>query len=316
MPRLSLPLMLGFYDELEKTSALNPLVGSGALMGTLGGAATGYLGYSKAKAEGASTGEALGRAGKAGLMGAAGGAALGAGVGALKPTWGKEMSNFAQRQVHGLTGWTPKEGLHSIDHGAGPAIKRRGEAHVAHLLNPEDPKLLAEFQNATKARDAAQKAEQMGITSLPGLVKSVKNHGVIPTLKAGAEEQLHGTSTMNKALMLGLPAVGVAQALHSSDSDDPTMGKGERVGHTIGNVVGSLAGGPLPLVGGALVGEATGRAGKLIGRGIDRLRGVKPGQPMSGAASTDLTNGQGTVGHEIEMSPRYSGTAMEGGSFG
>lgn len=316
MPRIPIEAMLAFQDELEKLGGLHPAVGAGALLGSVGGLGTGYLGYQKAKMEGAGTLEALGHGAKSGLLGAAGGAALGAGIAQAKPGWGKELSDFGQRQVHGLTGWVPKEGLHSIGHGAGPAIARRAEAHAAHIANPSDPKLLKAFQNADKGSEAARKAESMGMTSLPGLAKAVKQHGLIPAIQAGAAEQLHGTSNLNKAMTLGVPALGVAHAIATREDTDPTAGRGERIGKTIGGTLGSLAGSPLPMIGGEVVGAVGAGTGKLIGKGIDRLRGVKPSASPTGASSTDLTNGQATFGHEVEMSPRYSGTAMEGGSFG
>ena len=322
MPKLSLPTMLAFQDELEKLGGLNPMVGSAALLGGVSGLGTGYLGYRKAKAEGATTGQALGHGLQSGAVGAAGGAALGAGLAHVAPNVGKELSNFGQRQVHGLTGWTPAEGLHSIEHGAHDATKRFNDAHVKSILEAS-PENLKNLENTRKGMHAAQEAERMGITSLPGIAKSVKEHGLMNTVRAGAAEQLHGTTAATKAMMLGLPAIGIAHSALSREDSDPNAGKGERIGRAVGNVVGNLAGGPLPVIGQTVIGGAAEGAGKMVGRGIDRLRGVRPGvrpapavQAATGATSTDLTNGQGNVRHEVEMSPRYSGTAMEGGGTG
>ena len=120
-------------------------VGAGAGVGALAGAGIGTaMGYRQARQEGAGRGQALAqglsRAGRGAVRGALVG---GAGLGALQaggvapglagsltraPSLVGSAARMGQRQVHGLTGWTPKgfgsaEGLRQIGGGSATAEK-------------------------------------------------------------------------------------------------------------------------------------------------------------------------------------------------
>lgn len=312
MPRLlTETALLAFKDEMSKL-AINPLLGSAAALGGVGALAGGGLSYLSGKAQGKTTGEAIRSAGGGALRGGLIGTGAGALAG-LHPGMGQALSNFGQRQVHGLTGWTPKAGLHSIGGGAAGASERLSAA--ARRFNPADPKAMKDYTNAVKSYTAAHEAERMGLTNLPGFVKSMASHP-LDTLRAGTAEALHGQGGEAKALLVGLPALGVA---HAATHDAPEgQTKAENIGYQTGQLVGGIASGPLSFLGQMGVGEAFGRAGKAVGRGISRLRGTVPnaqGHPTQ--QSTDLTNtpGQHTPS-EVQMTDRAMGNVNIPEGFG
>jgi hypothetical protein len=297
MLSLSEPLVLAFRDELRKQAALNPALGAGATLGALGGLATGGFRYMQAKARGDEDAgsQALGAGAKGALIGAAGGAALGG----LSPKGlGKSVSDFGQRQVHSMTGWTPKgstpkEGLRSIGGGAANTAERLQAAHAAGDVG--------EIAKAEKAHAAAEHLESMGATSLPGVVKAMGRHGVLPVAHAGLKEQLSGAPAWQKAMVLGLPAVGMYGALKGPSVNERGQGRGEQIGQQIGSAVGGVAGSLIPITGNIIAGEAGGAIGKGVGRVVDRVRGrVSPAQnptdPLlsSGQHATETVIGRGS----------------------
>jgi hypothetical protein len=210
---------------------------------------------------------------------------LGAAAGAL--------GRFGQRQLHSLTGWTPKGGL--------------------------EPLRMASHGSTGPARDALVKAEQMGLTSIPGVAKAVGKHGLLPVLRAGGAAQWHGTSPGMKALMVGLPAAGMAHAAIAQPP--PGQSREESIGHEVGNLVGGIAGAPMPIIGSAVLGEGLGQAGKVIGRGVHKARTMLM-RPQSSLhpngsfprQSTDLTTETGQAApSETIMTARAGGGA--GGGF-
>ena len=285
-------------------------LGVGGMVGGLGGLGLGgYRGYQQAREEGAGVGQALGHGVVKGLRSGLIGAGVGAGAGALggsllspkgvdrMTTMGKGIgaaSRFGQRQLHGVTGWVPEGGLESIragSYGAKKALKGAEERFLAakggdaspgfvdRVLgrSPEQVKHKAvtkaekELLQARKARDASVKAEDMGLTSVPGYLRSLKNNGVGSTVRAGLADQWHGSGgTTGKAMMLGLPAMSVAQEM--SQPDQPGgPGKLERIGGALGEGLGfSLA--PLPLAGQALAISGLGALGKMPGKLLGRRK--------------------------------------------
>lgn len=319
---------LGFQDELKKVAfspaVANRLDGAGSIAGIgagigglIGGARGAYKAYQASKDEhgkGSILQGALGGLGGA-FSGVATGAVAGGALGALAPGVGKALgdvgrlksfTDFGKRQVHGLTGWVPEDGLHSIGGGAFDA-KRRHAAAVANigttaLKNPE--KLEAARTAANKAlavSESAQKAEQMGLTNIPGYLKSMTGNGVVQTLAAGARPSWRAMNLPSKALMVGAPVAGLAiNALKEDDGH-----KGEAVGTSAGQVaalgLAGLPALPLSLAAGASVGGA-----RLMGKTIDRIRHKTPD-------NQDFTQtiGQMTP-HEVMMSPAASGQVPEG----
>lgn len=290
--------------ELQKVAS--PL-GAGMTFAGIGGLVQGYRGYSQAKDQGMGTGDALRAAGKGALQGAAIGGVAGAGLHAVSPTAGTWVSNLGKRQVHGLTGWTPAGGIRSIGGGAHDAAEGLHAANQAmhemthfdnalkgqaHNLDPSRlqelrsmaPEELAKHRanvgdrltNASKAYTAAERSERMGLTSLPGVFRSVKDNGLFPTMAAGAAEQWHSGSNVDRALSFGLPAVGLVSAIRGVNPPEAGVGKGEAVGDQVGQLAGGIIGTPLPFTAQMLLQEGAGRVGKGVGRMVDRIRGTAP----------------------------------------
>jgi hypothetical protein len=186
------------------------------------------------------------------------------------------FSRFGQRQVHSLTGWTPGGTAKSIESiGAGAAVPRRA---LENTKATWDPKELVRGQAALKA---TEKAQEMGLTSLPGIAKSIGREGLLPTAKAGLHAGWAGASPRMKALMVGLPAMQAVQTLRAPGGEDGQgMGKGERIGRLAGGTLGTMAA-PLSLAGSLALSSALERGGGAIGKGVDRVRrgGQQPTVP-------------------------------------
>lgn len=271
-------------------------LGTGLGVGMLGGAAAGAVAggksqYELARQNGQSqlgaVGHSLGGALVGAARGAGKGALIGAGTGALagavaptqllrgtsalsqvKNTVG-EAANFGQRQVHGFTGWRPGGATKSIERIGGGAAEARGA--VAKAVKGGDAAAVGKAQGAL---GAAEQAQSMGLTSLPGVARSMKNNGLLPTVAAGAKEQWSGSSNKMKAMMVGLPALSVANTLRKGETEGG-KGKGERIGRTLGGTLGySMA--PLSLGASTVLGAGLERAGGLVGKGVDALRGKRP----------------------------------------
>ena len=339
------PVLRAFQEQLTKESApiegllahlgrkgtqnamlsgLGAGAGLGLGAGALGGAAVGgKRSYDAARGAGEGRLSALGSA----VGGALGGAARGAGKGALigagigglsgavlpvQTLSGAKslskmdnalgsLSNFGQRQVHSLTGWKPGGSSRSVERiGAGAADARR-DLSAARASGSH-----AAVAQAQKALGAAEKAQRMGLTSLPGLAKSVKDNGLLPTVGTGLKAQWDSSSTPGKALLLGLPGATAASALLGKEQEG-RPGKGERLGKVIGGTLGGAVA-PLSLAGGMVLGGALEHAGGAVGRGVDRLRGRRPAVPQeasrppasepgdTGQAATERVYGSGYTG--------------------
>jgi hypothetical protein len=147
----------------------------------------------------------------------------------------------------------------------------------------------------------------MNLTSIPGYVRSVRQHGVGKVLGTGLKEQVSNMHPAMAAAMIGLPAVGLAKTVAGSDApDDQGRGKFERAGEDAGRAVGGIAGGVMPLVGQSIVGGTLGRAGRLAGRGIDKLRGLS-GKPGAGPANLEPTETGQHIPTERVTSPAAAG---------
>lgn len=299
--------------------------------GAIGAAAGGKRTYDAARAQGASRLSAAGSAVGGGLHGALRGAGKGALVGAAAGAAGgvlapakmirgtravakgalgdtaQTVANFGQRQVHGVTGWKPGGAASSIERIGGGAADTRealGKA-VTHGTSKQ-------VRRAKGALDASEEAQRMGLTSLPGVAKSMKNNGVLPTLSAGVKEQWKSSPGWQKGLLVGLPAASVANTLRKKE---PTSGpgKGEQLGASLGGTLGyGMA--PLTLGASTLLGSGLERAGGFAGREVDELRGagrrpVVPQDPIRPMASEPGDTGQHAVEHVY-------GTGFNGNSLG
>ncbi len=295
-----------FRVELSKYAApnwhniaggLGALTGAGAAVGGLAGGTAGAVhGYRAARERGEGVGAsiagglsgAVGSAPKGALLGAGAGALGGAALGHLSPSSVEKLvggntpilsgaSRFGQRQLHGLTGWTPKGGIESIRGGAYEAKNRVATAKGALEGATSDKARQAaqrELEAAHKGLSAAQTVQDRGMTSIPGIAKAMKTHGVLETLKADAKNQWAGAGAASKALMVGLPAAGVVGSVASADSpNEAGQGKAERIGKSMGQLAGGVVGSAVPIVGQMALGTPLSAAGQMMGRGIDKLRG-------------------------------------------
>lgn len=269
--------------------------GAGAGAGGLIGAGIGGLGgYHEARREGAGVGGALlhgvGGAAQGATTGAlVGGAGLGAleAAGATPGLYGRlagakgpvgTAARFGQRQVHALTGWTPKgffapEGARQMGAGAADAV-----AHAAKG-----------GPGADKALHAAERAEAMGISSLPGFARSVREHGLGKTMAAGAADQWHSGGTTGKLLAVGVPAATVAGEL--GREGDEKKGRAGRLLGAAGQV-GAMSLGTLPIAGTLAVNAATRKltnaAGHLRGRASEV--GHTPAPPETSPSANGLAS--------------------------
>lgn len=297
-------------------------LGAGALVGSVSG---GTEAYRDARAAGEGRARSVGRAVSGGLAGAVRGAAKGAVVGAaggaalgavapraaISATRGltrrsgsvpKAMSDFGQRQVHSLTGWRPGGAPSSIERiGAGAAGARQGLEKAVKGGNPTD------ISRARGALADSEKAQQMGLTSLPGIARSIREHGVAPTVRAGVREQWSSSPAWGKALMVGLPAASVIGSARAPEQEGGP-GRGERIGRTLGGALGySMA--PLSLAGSTALGMGLERAGGAGGRVVDKLRRRRPQvpqEPERPPATEPGDTGQAAVEHVY-------GTGFSGG---
>lgn len=167
----------------------------------------------------------------------------------IASTWyanaGRAVGRFAQRQAHSVTGYMPKGGLEAMRMGS-------------HAMEGASPKAL----------EAARKAEEMGLTSLPGIARAAWKDPA-ETARRAWGAQVHGTSKLDKALTVGLPAAMLAGDVVSQDDGH----KGERMGANIAGTAAGLLTGGMPLAGGMIAGTAASYLGGKAGKGIDKLRG-------------------------------------------
>jgi hypothetical protein len=224
MPSITPEVMRAFLREIEKTSApITPIArrfigGAAATGGAMGGAAGFLSGYNKAREEGQSRTQAIGSGFTRGLLGAGIGAGAGAGIGALgkfKLPWlgevnpGQALHNFGGHALHQWTGYGKAR-----DFGGATA---QTEHYLQQAIQSGDQAAIA---NARKAHEAMQKAEEMGLTSLPGAVKAFATRPR-EAARAGWNAAIHGTTKGQKALMFGLPAAltGVSMLMPGQDAE-------------------------------------------------------------------------------------------------
>jgi len=331
MPRLREDVLLAFRDELSKEAGFGDLVakaaprlknmgslgGAGAAVGALGGAGIGAIHqYREAKRQGASTGEAV----LGGLSGAVSGAGKGALYGGLAGAAGGALargdwsglgqrsdviglgSRFGQRQLHGFTGMLSPAELEAVRGGAydarqafGHALEHEGDIDSAYAALRQRERVTGVGPNA------------VDLTSMPGVVRSVRDQGFGKVLRAGVQDTFHGASPTQAALMAGVPAVMLGrEVLSKNEFNERGQGRAERVAEEAGRTLGGFLGAPMPIIGNSVLSEAVGRAGRYVGRGVDRLRGkIAPPQ-----THLEPTEAQATPSEYI-MSPAAAGQHPE-----
>ncbi len=284
-------LTAGTAAAKKQVGAVGSGIGVGALGGAvLGGAGKGVAEYSRSSREGDPGGVSAMRTLGAGLQGAFHGSLLGAGVGGLagaaggakarelgKALAGREgavgrAARFGQRQVHGLTGAVPEgagsrvEAIRAMGAGAAPAKARLDAARNA-MADQDGPALQKGFRDFVAARkgyEAASSAENLGMTSLPGMAKALATRP-LEAARAAVGEQWHGGGAAHKAIAVGLPVAGaVSSVVTPSQPDGP--GRAER---TLGALAPLTGVNTLPLSGMIGAGVLASKALKTTGAGID-----------------------------------------------
>ena len=327
---------------------IGSLAGVGSTLGALGGAGFGASqGYREAREEGHGVGtsalnalaQGAGGAAKGGLVGAAaGGLAGGLGSKVLNPSSLTQRggvlgagARFGQRQVHSLTGvLTPAEleGVRGGAYGARRAVVdaeqklkdapwlKDSKLTPSKMMEMGDKAELSKSR-AVKGLQSAENVQNMGLTSIPGYIDAIKNHGAGKVLGAGLRDQVRNMHPGMAAVALGMPAMGVLRAA-TAKKNERGAGRGESVGYNLGNAIGGVAGAAMPVVGSAVLGETLGSAGGLVGRGVDRLRGrKKENAPLSmvGPPQLEPAESQNTPTERV-MSPNAAGQKPDLGSFG
>lgn len=286
--------------------AYNEAKEQGATSGTAGliGAASGLGGALSGK--GLLTGSALGAG--VGALHSANTAHLGNSLGHMQGFLGNKvegLTRFGQRQIHGFTGAAPEitaiqkateaarmgvspdkvTNLQAIGLGSAPALAQR--QHVfSQIVSGAMPAAKAEqaLSAADAAVNVAHRAEQAGLTSLPGYAKGLmSNPGqtMRTALAEGWQNMKPGSDPMAKALAggaLALGAGGIAMDSMISQEQDPLhRSRAERIGRGVGSMVSPLIGAGLPMYAGAVLGTVPLKAGGAIGAGVNKVMGaVRP----------------------------------------
>lgn len=318
MRKLLVPdVMSGFAAELEKIAGLADFVaknkgvlgsagafmGHGAAIGAgLGGLHGAVKNYEEARDNGASVGGSvangalggLGGAMRGGTRGALIGAGVGGALGTLRPDAAEglrkslsstdsrfgALGRFGQRQMHGLTGLKPAEGLSSdaIRGGtwdsarAAGAAKATGKDHMLHALQEE--------------------VTNKNLDNLPGIVAAMKGSDRANAMKTLAKHNWHNGDMLTKAT-IGGSALGIGAAAMLPEAKDGP-GKGESIGTSAGAMIGGVAGSALPLFPGQIAMDAGRGAGKRVGKAVDWLRGRRGNPSPSELANHVTGEGQHT----------------------
>lgn len=332
------------FDATKLKSMLGTagaLGGAGAGVGALVGAGVrGVQGYREDREQGGSgIGGALSGAirggAKGALIGGAAGTLGGGALGHLRPAMGDRAralvdkvpgAHFGQRQVHSLTGWTPEKGLSSIGMGAStrlPAVHEAAKEWEAAARGVGKRSLgdvvmrrsalggaQKRLREASDAYNAGAKAEKMGLTSLPGYARSLRDNGVGKTLGAAFDDQWKGMGGGMKALTVGLPAYEVANALRNKeDPDGQGRSRAERLGRGLAGAAGGMLLSPLSMGAQVLTGAGLSAAGGAAGRalgGRKKLPGRLENPRPPGAPDLTQDSGQ-AVPVEREMTERAAG---------
>lgn len=346
MSRVPTAALHSFREELSKLalhhrfrgllSGLGALGGTGAGLGALGGAAYGgYKGYQDAKEQGQGTGGAVasGALGAlqggltGGTVGALGAGAVGAVGGAISPGTAETVraaltktpvvgsaARFGQRQVHGLTGWLPREGDKSSIREIGLGLS---DDVVKHHAAAEEA--LVKARSAGKAKDIAKaekglerannsvryskEVEEKGLTSIPGYLRHAAEDPA-DAVSTGFKYHWSGMRPRDALLPLAFTLPMVPEVLSKEDPTGEGRSRLERFGHMAGNLATAEVM-PLPMLANQVASSTVGSVGGRIGRAISPRRA--PTQP----------NYDPSMEHGAEAPVEYmSRSAENGGMYG
>ena len=272
----------GHRESLEK--------GESGLAGAITGAGGGAL-------RGAGVGAALG--GAAGLAGGARAADVAGRLASRDGALGA-LSRFGQRQVHATTGLTPGGAARVLPSGsvnpeyakAVSALRGPGGTHMAGkevgrakkvvsrvgkkkgIESKAYEKALKKQQRAEGYLSTASEAEQKGLTSLPGMVRSLgRKGGVKDVWSLGVKPQLTQQGALGKS-MVALP-VGFAGMELARESEPGEASRMERFGESLGMGAGYATSPFIPIAGSEVLARGTAAAGGAVGKTIDKLLKAK-----------------------------------------
>ncbi len=317
-------------------------MGAGAGIGAAGGAGVGAVGGG---VKGYREAEEKGESGLAGaITGAGGGALTGAGVGAALGgaaglaggaraadvagrLAGREgalgaVSRFGQRQLHATTGLTPG-GAKAVGalrgpggtHTAGKELARAKErvSQVGKAKGIESKayrKALKKQQRAEGYFSTAREAEQKGLTSVPGMVRSLgREGGVKDVWRLGIKPQLTQQGTLGKS-MVALP-VGFAGMELAREGGPGEAGRMERFGESLGMGAGYATSPFIPIAGSEVLSQGTAAAGGAVGKTIDKLLKAKKKAQTQGLGDNPAAPTM-EDGSQPEMVERMYSNAAQG----
>jgi hypothetical protein len=164
------------------------------------------------------------------------------------------------------------------------------------------------------AVEAGQHAETLGMTNIPGYMKSFASHP-LDTLGTAFKQRWNEQGTAGKALMLGLP---LGMGAYDVAREDPEHSRAGRAVSAAGNTLGSFAFAPMNMVGDMAMGTALGVGAGRVGKGIDRVLGHKPPgvvQPNPNIRRPGTDQEEHNLGGPVERieTSRFRGEAPEGG---
>lgn len=196
---------------------------------------------------------------------------------------GQGVSNFGQRQFHGLTGYGGKDqayldriGMAGSNTSASKArlLNLRAENQLTHMKNPSAAAvekvhggLHSAVSGIAQEGQIGDRMRSLGMTSAPGAIKAMATN---PREASRAVwEQLRSGGRLGVAAGVGLPAAMTASSLARGD-ESATGGQtvGEKLMRGGANIGGGLLFGGLPvasqMLAGGLAEGAAGRVGRAL----------------------------------------------------
>ena len=319
MPSVTPQTMVAFLLELEKMAFVPTAqltrgglaLGAGLTGGAIGGMYQGGKEYRQAREQGQGRVQALGAGLKGGLKGGTVGGAAGAGLAAVAPGMGGKVRDFGGQMLHMWTGAGGKKGMEAFGGGAASTLAQKNLAketlEAAHAGTAKDPRMLGGFRDrvmgrapidkagilslaekehagAVKGHAAMERAQELGLTSLPGAAKAIVTNP-LAAAKGAYGAMVHGASPAQQVAAVGIPGALAAYGALRKPQEGET-----RMGNVAGSVLGAipaalpmmptsialsmLPGMPNP---GMLASRAMEHGGKAVGNTVQRVIGKKPG---------------------------------------
>jgi hypothetical protein len=256
----------------------------------------------------------------------------------------KSIGDFGRRQVHAVSGYLPQEArglnnqerakyLKGIGIGGYQPAQDAVQAATDHLkavqagggkgLIPMPQKIregLAHWdkfqaEQAAKAQDAFM---QHGATSLPGFVGAMaRPEARGEVLKGVGRDLAFGWGALG-TYMLG---TGVYDTYKGVRGDvlpgQENMGRGERIGNSLGNAAGWALPSTIPVLGNQIGGTVLSKAFGGVGRAVDKVTGSRP-PTVARAPLTDPTDPVASTANQLggvqhTMSASAAGKPYGGG---